>query len=238
MYKVFLDPGHGGSDSGAVYGGLQEKNLTLDIADRIKRILENDYTGVQVKMSRTGDVYVGLSERADMANKWGADLFVSIHINAGGGTGFESFVYNGGASKRSYTAQDHIHREVMRRLQVKDRGKKSANFAVLRETRMPAVLTENLFIDNANDHDLLRKFLTLQLISEGHAVGIANYFGLTKKKEAPKMENQQFSPHFVQEGIPQKVVEYGISNGSRPKDYATREEVMAMMVRLYEKLKG
>src|SRR5690606_13795090 len=128
MVKIFIDPGHGESDPGAVYGGLQEKNLTLDIADRIKRILENDYTDVQLKMSRTGDVYVGLSERAAMANKWGADLFVSIHINAGGGTGFESFVYSGGASKKSYTAQDHIHREVMRRLQVKDRGKKSANF--------------------------------------------------------------------------------------------------------------
>jgi len=90
MAKVFLDPGHGGSDPGAVANGLKEKNLTLAIAKECASVLKA--SGVTVKMSRTGDTYPSLSARCQAANSWGADLFVSIHINAGGGTGFESFI--------------------------------------------------------------------------------------------------------------------------------------------------
>jgi len=98
-------------------------------------------------LSRTTDVYLSLSQRADLANKWGADYFISVHINAGGGTGFESYIYNGSVSSATIAYQN-----VMKAIGgVKDRGKKRANYAVLRETKMPAILTENLFIDNSSD---------------------------------------------------------------------------------------
>src|SRR5690606_23788341 len=99
MPKIFIDPGHGGRDSGAVANGLMEKSITLYIALRMKYILEDEYTNGQVKLSREKDVYVGLSERAQMANAWGADYFVSIHVNAGGGTGFESYVHSSRPSR-------------------------------------------------------------------------------------------------------------------------------------------
>ena len=94
MVKIFIDPGHGGSDPGAVGFGLQEKNLTLDIANRVRDILMSEYENVCIKMSRTSDVFVSLSSRTNAANKWGADFYLSIHINSGGGTGFETYRYS------------------------------------------------------------------------------------------------------------------------------------------------
>ena len=183
--KIYLDAGHGGHDPGAVANGLREKDLTLDIAKRIRRILETEYTGVQVRLTRETDTYLDLSQRARMANQWGADFFLSIHVNAGGGTGFESFVYTK-ASKKSIEYQNIIHNEIVKILDVVDRGKKSENLAVLRETNMPAILTENLFIDNVTDAALLKDKNFIEKIAIGHAVGIANALSLQKKtKETP-----------------------------------------------------
>ena len=73
MVKIFIDPGHGGTDPGAVGNGLQEKNLTLQIATRVKNILLAEYNNVSVLMSRTGDTSLSLQERTNQANAWGAD---------------------------------------------------------------------------------------------------------------------------------------------------------------------
>ncbi|MEK4181718.1 N-acetylmuramoyl-L-alanine amidase [Aeribacillus sp. FSL K6-1121] len=184
MVKIFIDPGHGGNDPGAVANGLKEKDLTLKIAKKIQSLL-SEYEGVSVKLSRTTDVYLSLSERADMANKWEADFFISVHINAGGGTGFESYIYNKPNTK-SVAYQNVIHPEIMKAIgNVKDRGKKRANFAVVRETKMPAILTENLFIDNSSDAAKLKSDSFLSQIAFGHVQGLVKAFGL-KKKAASK----------------------------------------------------
>ena len=86
MVKVFLDPGHGGSDPGAVGNGIQEKNITLQIATQIRDILLDEYENVSIKMSRTGDQTVSLNERTNGANNWNADFYLSVHINSGGGS--------------------------------------------------------------------------------------------------------------------------------------------------------
>ncbi|GGP12190.1 hypothetical protein GCM10011346_27200 [Oceanobacillus neutriphilus] len=95
MVKIYLDPGHGGSDTGAVGQGLQEKHVTLAIALKIRNILNNSYQGHQIRMSRSTDSTVSLTARTNDANQWGADYFVSIHINAGGGAGYEDYIYSG-----------------------------------------------------------------------------------------------------------------------------------------------
>src|SRR5690625_4350241 len=94
MVKIFIDPGYGGIDSGAVGNGLQEKNVTLQIALGVRKYL-GEYKNVVIKLSRTSDKTVTLQQRTNAANNWGADYFLSIHINAGGGTGFESYIYSG-----------------------------------------------------------------------------------------------------------------------------------------------
>ena len=95
MVKIFIDPGHGGSDPGTTGNGLKEKELTLEIAIHIKNLLLSEYNNVTVKMSRTDDSYLTLTERTNEANAWGADYFLSIHINAGGGEGYGTIFIQG-----------------------------------------------------------------------------------------------------------------------------------------------
>jgi N-acetylmuramoyl-L-alanine amidase len=192
--RIVLDAGHGGQDSGAVGNGLREKDLTLKIVKQIGCMLD-DYEGVEVYYTRTDDRYLSLEERAAIANKLKADLLISVHINAGGGTGFESYIYNGNVSAKTIAYQNVIHGEIVRAIgNVKDRGKKRANYAVLRETKMPAILTENLFIDNANDAAKLKSEQFLLQVAYGHVIGLEKAFGFKKKiKPTPSQPQQQKS---------------------------------------------
>lgn len=119
-----------------------------------------------------------------MANSWGADYLISVHINAGGGTGFESYIYNGSVSNKTKQAQDIVHSEITKLIpDVRDRGKKRANLHMCRESKMPAILTECLFIDNPQDANKLKDKKFLDLIAKGHANGIVKAFGLKKKQK-------------------------------------------------------
>lgn len=179
MTKIFIDPGHGGNDPGAVANGLREKDLTLTISKRIKAYLDNNYSGHNTRLSRTGDTTMSLSQRTNAANNWGADYFLSVHINAGGGTGYEDYIYSGGVSSKTASIRNTIHAEVVKQISnVRNRGKKRANFHVVRETRMPAMLTENLFIDTKADADLLKSNAFLDKVATGHANGLIKAFNL------------------------------------------------------------
>jgi N-acetylmuramoyl-L-alanine amidase len=184
MFKLYLDPGHGGSDSGATGNGLQEKNITLDIALRIRDLLEKDYEDVAIRMSRTTDTTKTLSERTSDANAWGADYFLSIHVNAfnGSAQGYEDFIHDS-LSDSSQTAQyrNIMHEEIMKVNNLVDRGKKKANFHVLRETAMSALLTENGFIDHVGDAEKLKSPSWRQAVAQGHVNGLARAFNLTRK---------------------------------------------------------
>lgn len=176
MVKIFIDPGHGGTDPGAVSQGLKEKEVTLAIALKLSTILNEKYNGHIVKLSRTTDVTLSLQERTDMANQWGADYLVSIHINAGGGTGFESFIYNGNYAGKQQTNElrKGIHQKIIQATSFVDRGWKEANFHMLRESSMPAILTENGFIDHKLDARKLNDNTFVTQIAEGHASGLAD----------------------------------------------------------------
>ncbi len=183
MVKVFIDAGHGGTDPGAVGNGLQEKNLTLQIATRIKNILIAEYNNVSVLMSRTGDQTLTLAQRTNAANSWGAAFLLSVHINAGGGTGYEDFIYPGTGTPTT-TYQNTIHSEIVKLVNYADRGKKQQNFHVLRESNMPALLTENGFIDNTNDATKLKTASFIESLARGHVNGIVKCFNLPKKNTA------------------------------------------------------
>lgn len=187
--RVFINPGHGGKDPGAVGNGLREKDIVLKIAQKMVDQLKN--YDVEVKMFRSDDTYYTLEQICNEANRWNADLFVSIHVNAGGGTGFESYIYSG-LSNNSTTAKYRqvIHEEIMKKIpNVRDRGKKKANFYVLGNTKMPAILTENLFIDNKTDATKLKSDAFLTDVATGHVNGIVKALKLQKKqaqKDVPK----------------------------------------------------
>lgn len=184
MAKIFLDPGHGGHDPGATGNGLREKDIVLDIAKRIEQQL-GSYNQSQVLLSRESDRFISLSERTQQANSWGADIYVSIHVNASGGTGFESYIWNGTVSATTQSNQNIIHAAIMNQIGGTDRGRKRANFAVLRTSSMPAILTENLFIDRVEDAQKLRDTTFLNRIAQGHTNGIASIFGWTAPAPSP-----------------------------------------------------
>ena len=179
--KIFIDAGHGGTDPGATANGLKEKDLTLTIAKETKRILDNEYKDHQTILSRNKVQALSLEQRVSLANKLKVDYFLSIHINAGGGTGFESFIYNGKLMAKTSTLRNITHKEIMKQLKCKDRGMKKANFFVLKKSSCPAMLTENLFIDNKEDSQKLKDKNYLNKIAKGHALGLAKALNLKNK---------------------------------------------------------
>ncbi|MBM7583867.1 cell division septation protein DedD [Bacillus pakistanensis] len=188
MTTILIDPGHGGSDPGAQYKGFNEKDFNLDISLKLRNYLLQNYQ-VNVIMSRTTNETVSLEARTNLANSRNVDFFLSIHHNAGGGTGFESYIYNGNISNQTVQYQNTIHDNIISRISSKygvaNRGKKRANFHVLRESSMPALLLEVLFIDNDNDLRLMRnsQFVNDVVISTGE--GVAKALKLPKKESPP-----------------------------------------------------
>lgn len=186
MQKIFIDPGHGGTDSGATNGNLIEKdmNLTTSFAcrDKLKQY------GFDVKMSRETDVYLGLTERADSANAWGADLFICIHYNAGGGDRGE-VIYSvyGGAGKdiAQFVKQELM---VLGQTDVKDYSKPSTSgvgdyFTVISATHMPALILEGCFIDNATDRQIADTPEKQKTIGETYANAIAKFYGVATEEQ-------------------------------------------------------
>lgn len=190
MVKIFIDPGHGGTDSGATGNGLKEKNVTLKIAKQFNKEMKK-YKDVTTKMSRTNDKTVSLQARTDQANKWNADLFVSVHINSAGGVGFESYVYTSiNGNSKTGKAQTAIHNAIVDVIGIKDRGKKKENLHVVRETKKSAVLTENGFIDTKAEAKKMKSTAWIKRVGRAHAKGVAEHFGL--KKKAGKKEKQKY----------------------------------------------
>ena len=153
--RIVIDPGHGGQDSGARGSELLEKNVNLDVGRQVAAKLMA--IGAQTILTRESDVYVDLYDRPGLANRIDADLFVSIHCNAmptrNTGRGTETFYYH----DRSMCLGAVIHGEMMKALRRTDRGLKWANFCVTRESDMPAVLVELMFLNDDTEEALLGK---------------------------------------------------------------------------------
>ena len=170
---VFIDPGHGGKDPGAIgIGGVHEKDIIMPISKYVTQYLEQQ--GVRVVMARTSDYFVSLQGRTDMANRAGADLFVSIHANSMGKgrpdvSGFEIYYYGSPGLSQA------IHRNVIRSVDVKDRGVRKARFYVLRNSRMPSTLVETGFVTGYEDHAKLTNPAYQQQMAQAIARGILEY---------------------------------------------------------------
>ena len=174
-YLVVIDAGHGGSDPGAKYDNVKEKDLNLDIAIRLNEILKD--AGINTVMTRDKDVFVDLHERANIANRLKADLFVSIHNNAidipsYGGTMtlyYPSDKEINGLNGKKFA--ELVQAELMKSLGTVDRKIiPRPNLVVLNSTEMPAVLAEVGFITNVAD----RKKLTTAEFRQNAAKGLLN----------------------------------------------------------------
>ena len=222
---IVLDPGHGGTDPGTENKklGVNEKTFTLDVAFRVKKILER--AGYRVLVTRDKDVRfsnsptIDLPLRADFANKFGADLFISIHFNNAPEAiaGVETYAIpsqfmlstaetkpdNLTATALPGNQQDYanlllgyeIHRAMLAGLKTPDRGYKRARWAVLRPLNCPGVLVECAYLSNDAEARRVATPEFRQQIAEALAVGIQGYAAaLAALRPAPPPAKPQTSP--------------------------------------------
>jgi N-acetylmuramoyl-L-alanine amidase len=172
--RILIDPGHGGSDPGSVANGIIEKNINLIVSLKLKELLLK--CGFDVKLSREADTTLSLTERCNMANAWGADYFISVHHNAGGGDGYE-IIHSVRAGEGKDLAEV-IGKEFNKLGQNCRRifAKESTNcpghdfYTVIEKTAMHAVITEYAFLDTA---DVQAVDTPEELINEASAIANA-----------------------------------------------------------------
>ncbi|HID08165.1 MAG TPA: N-acetylmuramoyl-L-alanine amidase, partial [Armatimonadetes bacterium] len=179
---IVIDPGHGGRDPGArspvgmFKERLIEKDLTLDIALRLNRMLM--YAGAKPMLTRTTDCYVSLQDRVAFANAVNARAFVSIHLNAwpkpGGNWGTEVYYY----TPQSRPLAEAVHKYLIMLLQRKDNGIRRRRFYVVRRTSIPSVLVEACYINHPEDGRLLQDDEFREKIAKAIFLGLHDYFGV------------------------------------------------------------
>src|SRR5438094_4952729 len=208
---VVLDPGHGGHDKGALSRFGSEKDFALDVARTLRPLLQAK--GLRVIMTREGDYFVPLEVRAQIANAARNSIFVSIHFNATNddpnATGFEIFSFtplgapstsDGAVAPSSLSTQPGsavdaqsmalsacIYHSMLGHIPEFDRGIKRARFAVLRLTRVPAVLVEGRFLTERGESRLIANKDWRDTLAAAIGVGIENYHALGVKKQPPML---------------------------------------------------
>lgn len=207
---VVLDPGHGGQDSGAMVGNVMEKDLTLDVAQRVDRILQA--RGLATVLTRVGDSYVSLAERAALTNRTHDCVFVSIHFNEGSKnaktvtSGVETyyadhqitpgapviswlpFLQRASSQSPNFESQSlagFIQDAVVTRTQAVNRGTKAEQFFVIANVQHPAVLVEGGFLSNQEDIAKLGSEEYREQIATAIGDGILRYRDVLKSRQPP-----------------------------------------------------
>lgn len=172
-FLVVLDPGHGGDDPGAIVGEAMEKDINLAVALLVQEQL-SEQEEVTVVMTRDQDVFLPLTDRAELANRENADLYVSIHANAlendDSFAGVFTFYHPDKSSDKAVAKT--IQSAVISACGGLDRGIRSEDYAVLRETDMPAVLVETGFMTCPEELNRLLDTDYQKLLAHGIAQGI------------------------------------------------------------------
>jgi N-acetylmuramoyl-L-alanine amidase len=201
---VVLDPGHGGQDSGTMVGGILEKDLTLDVAQRVDRLLQ--LQGLATVMTRIGDSYVSLADRVALTNRLADCIFVSIHFNEGNkpvSSGIETYYADhqllaapatiswmpflqrltaDGPNVESQSLAGFIQTGLVERTRAIDRGAKPEQFMVIKNVQHPAVLVEGGFLSNKDDIVRLSTDEYREQIATGISEGIVRYRDLLKQR--------------------------------------------------------
>src|SRR5881394_1348900 len=204
---VILDPGHGGKDSGTTKNGMVEKDLSLDVAQRVQRLLQE--RGFVVALTRADDSYVSLLDRALMANNQPEAVFVSLHFDEGGrsgATGIETYYATHAASfpervaawlpflqrtsaeppnVESQSLAAFIQEGLVARTQATNRGTRPQQFFVIANVRHPAVLVEGGFLTNKDDVVRLANADYREQMAAGIAEGILQYRDTLLDKRTP-----------------------------------------------------
>src|SRR5438270_695670 len=209
---VVLDPGHGGQDSGAMCGGVLEKDLTLDVARRIDRLLDSE--GIATLMTRMGDTFVSLADRAALANRARNCIFISIHFNEDNkpvASGVETYYAAHQIAAGSFLASwlpflwrplsespnpesqklaGFIQEALVARTRAINRGTQPGQFFVIANVTSPAALVEGGFLTNKEDISKLGSEDYRDQIAAAVADGILHYRDATMRKPTLAVTDQ------------------------------------------------
>ncbi|MFP7311450.1 N-acetylmuramoyl-L-alanine amidase [Bacillus safensis] len=174
---IFIDPGHGAQDAGAIGNGLLEKNINLEVALKLQSRLNQ--AGALIVMSRTSDTFDSLQTRVNKGAQASADIFISIHANANdnsGANGTETYYDTTYAATNSIKLAQQVQPRMVSALGTKDRGVKTAGFYVIKYSRMPSILLETGFVTSPIDASILKSTTAKDRLASGIATGVSNYF--------------------------------------------------------------
>ncbi len=167
---VVIDPGHGGTDSGAIAHGAQEKSLALDTSKRLQSYLKK--TGYYTVLTRAADTALNLYQRPEALNQYEDIILVSIHYNyadSASASGIETFYQN----VASRTLANNVQREMIRATGAKNRGVKTAKFVVIRSSTRPAILVEGGFLTNSTEAKKVKQSSYRDKIALGIGRGVS-----------------------------------------------------------------
>ncbi len=177
---VVLDAGHGGNDPGAVRGDVQEKEVTMQIIAKLKKVLESK--GARIVLTRSDDTFVSLEDRVKITNAVGPNLFLSVHINSLESTsniyGIETYFQ----TDRSRPLADRVHGSLVGGLGAPDRSVRKARFYVINHTPVPAILAEVGYITHKGERDRLISSEYQQKVANALARGVMNYLNDVKSQ--------------------------------------------------------
>lgn len=231
---VCLDPGHGpGCANGSPDGSYRECEFTWDLYTRLRPLLEAQGITVVSTREKESD-YPGLSARASVSNRAGADLFVSLHSNAAGSSarGFVAFT----SAPPETAARNRLAAAIINRIHAAgvvlwDDGLAHDLLTVLTATTAPAVLLEYGFHTNAQDLALLKDAAYRDKLAQATCAGICDYLGL-EVKEPDQESGQPNEPDSWAKEAWSKATAAGIFDGTRPRDGLTRQEAAVVLDRL------
>lgn len=189
---VVIDAGHGGSDRGGIPGQrIPEKEMTLDVAQRLKALLTA--SGYHVVMTRDSDVFIPLATRVAIANSYQNAIFVCIHFNSArrmGANGIETYFY----SRDSLPLASAVHYFVAGGAPTPNRGVRRRGFYVLRKTNVPAVLVECGFLTNPSEGEYAQTASYRQKLAEEIAAGVRGRFSVTSSLSSTQMATGESIP--------------------------------------------
>lgn len=226
--KICIDPGHGGKDPGAVAAGCVEKDIALSISLKLAEFLKSK--GLDVFLTRSDDTYNSVAQKAAKANKWGADLFVSIHCNSAASVlanGTECLIY--GYDGESDTLAYDIQNAIVRRLKTTDRYiKVRKDLVVLNSTKMPAALVETAFISNENNRE---KLINQQSdFATAIADGIFEYLGMEERNLTEELYNSvEEMPDWARPTV-QKLINKGYLQGDEKGKLELTNSMLRLLV--------
>lgn len=231
---ICIDPGHGGYDPGALgKNGTKECDVALDVARELKKELES--ARLSVILTRERDEYISLTTRADIANKAGAQYFISIHLNSATNPtpkGSEAWIYPGAEPDKALAAT--LLNDVCQKLYTASRGVKEEEFTVLKATTMPAVLMELLFISNPAEEEIANSATFAKTAATAIAKGLCSFLGISYgDTEHPSEEHwaKKYLDKLVEKGI--------ISSPEVWEDFdkpPLKGQVLALINKLYDKI--